>query len=440
MEILVLDTIHGGTDLAEALAGAGHRVDTVDVYRGEQGISPEEAARRRYDLLVAPVHLDPGYPLLSAIQAPRVSHHLAVRMLLSGKAPRPMVEVTGARGKTTTAHAIAHALGGPGVLSRGAPLPPGRSRHGPEGPSPPGTAPAPSEPGLPAGPGILHTSRGTFRYPGRELLWKKSITPASVLPAAEEARKAGGWLVAEESLGVTGAGELAVLTSGEDYRMAGGTRSALEAKLGSMQDSPVAVVPAGVRFDHPHLVDAGECVSWDGDRCSYDHNGIRGEFRNRLGELPAYRDPLSLAAAALCALGRDPGALGGFTGVEGRLSVADEGGVTVVDNANSGTTAGTTEAAASYARALSGGGWVTLVIGEEDRAVCEGFPAGEMAASIRRIHPDRLILVGERGRAVRPGGFGKRIAYADTLEAARGLALRETPAGGAVVLAVKTWR
>ena len=401
MEILVLDTIHGGTDLAEALAGAGHRVDTVDVYRGEQGISPEEAARRRYDLLVAPVHLDPGYPLLPAIQAPRVSHHLAVRMLLSGKAPRPMIEVTGARGKTTTAHAIAHVLGGPGVL---------------------------------------HTSRGTFRYPEGTLLWKRSITPASVLPAAEEARKVGGWLVAEESLGVTGAGDIAVLTSGEDYRIAGGTRSALEAKLGSMQDSPVAVVPAGIRFDHPHLVDAGECVTWDGDRCSYDHNGIRGEFRNPLGELPAYRDPLSLAAAALCALGRDPGALAGFTGVEGRLSVAEEGGVTVVDNANSGTSAGTTEAAASYARALSGGGWVTLVIGEEDRAVCEGFPAEEMAASIRRIHPDRLILVGERGRAVRPGGFGKRIAYADTLEAARGLALRETPAGGAVVLAVKTWR
>jgi hypothetical protein len=111
-----------------------------------------------------------------------------------------------------------------------------------------------------------------------------------------------------------------------------------------------------------------------------------------------------------------------------------------VDDSNSGTSAGTTEAAASYARAVSGGGWVTLVIGEEDRTVCEGFPPEEMAASIRKIHPDRLILVGERGRNVRPGGFGKRVAYADTLEAARGLALRETPSGGAVVLAVKTWR
>ena len=63
-----------------------------------------------------------------------------------------------------------------------------------------------------------------------------------------------------------------------------------------------------------------------------------------------------------------------------------------------------------------------------------------MASSIRKIHPDRVILVGERGREVRPEGFGRRIAYAGTLEAARDLALRETPAGGAVVLVVKTWR
>jgi hypothetical protein len=401
MEILVLDTVHGGTELAAQLTGSGHRVDTVDVYRGEQGITAEKAERRRYDLLVAPVHLDPDHPLLSAIPAPRISHHLAVRMLLSGKAPRPMVEVTGARGKTTTAHAIAHALGGPGVL---------------------------------------HSSRGTFRLPEQAILWRRSITPASVVPAAEEAVRIGGWLVAEESLGVSGAGEVAVLTSGEDYRIAAGKRSALVVKLESMRDVPIAVVPRGVRYPHLHLVDACDCVSWEGDRCTYDHNGVRGEFRNPLGELPSYRTALSLAAAALCALGRDPGGLSGFPGVEGRLSVEKQEGVIVVDDANSGTSAGTAEAAASYARAISGGGWITLVIGEEDRTVCEGFPPGEIASSIRKIHPDRLILVGGRGREVRPGGFGRRIAYADTLEAARGLALRETPAGGAVVLSVKTWR
>ncbi|HUK39157.1 MAG TPA: coenzyme F430 synthase [Methanomicrobiales archaeon] len=401
MEILVLDTIHGGTELAGALARAGHRVDTVDVYRGEEGIPPQQAARGRYDLLVASVHLDPVYPLLSQVQAPRITHHGAVRMLLSGKTPHPMVEVTGARGKTTTAHAIAHAL---------------------------------------KGPGILHSSPGTFRYPEKTLLWRRSITPASVIPAAAEAAKAGGWLVAEVSLGVTGAGDVAVLSSAEDYRMAAGRRSALAAKLEGMRDAPVAVVPEGVRFDHPRLVDAGEAVTWKGEGFAYDWNGIRGEFRNPLGELDAYRSAISLAAAALCALGVDPAPLATFAGVEGRLSLERKDGVVIVDNSNSGTTAETTGDAASYARNASAGGWVTLVIGEEDRTVCEGFPPEDIAASIRRIHPDRLILVGERGRLVRPEGFGRRVAYTDTLEAGRALALRETPAGGAVVLAVKTWR
>ncbi len=126
--------------------------------------------------------------------------------------------------------------------------------------------------------------------------------------------------------------------------------------------------------------------------------------------------------------------------MEGRLSAEKRDGILIVDNSNSGTSAETTEAAASYARAISTGGWITLVIGEEDRTVCEGFPPDAIASSIRKIHPDKLVLVGERGRSVRPEGFGRRVAYADTLEAARGLALRETPGGGAVVLAVKTWR
>ena len=368
---------------------------------GSSGISPEEAALRRYDLLVAPVHLDPDHPLMKAITAPRITHHGAVRMLLSGKTPRPMVEVTGARGKTTTAHAIAH-------VARGGRRPPHLTGH----------LPVPRE-----DPPLEEVHHPRLGRSGR--------TGSS---------RVSGWLVAEESLGVSGAGDVAVLTSGNDYRIAAGKRSALAAKLESMRDSPMVVVPPGVRFDHPHLVNTAECISWDGDRCSYDHNGILGEFRNPLGELPAYQAPLSLAAAALCALGTDPGALPASPAWRAGCPQELRDGILIVDNSNSGTSAETTEAAASYARAISTGGWITLVIGEEDRTVCEGFPPDAIASSIRKIHPDRLVLVGERGRNVRPEGFGRRVAYADTLEAARGLALRETPGGGAVVLAVKTWR
>ena len=42
MRVLVLDTIHGGDDIAAALRRRGDEVDAVDVYRGS-GFSAEAA-------------------------------------------------------------------------------------------------------------------------------------------------------------------------------------------------------------------------------------------------------------------------------------------------------------------------------------------------------------------------------------------------------------
>src|SRR5208337_4268320 len=198
MRILVLDTIHGGGDIGTAFARAGDAVDLVDVYRGTTPEAAGRAATGSYDLVVAPVHLDPAHPLLArrSPAGPVITHHEAVCRLLDGRVPRPMIEITGAQGKTTTAHALAHLM---------------------------------------PGPGILHTSTGTYAMPGLRLLFKKSITPASGLDAAEKAVSCGGWLVAEESLGVTGAGDLAIITSPLDYRCAAGKKSALAEKVASAQ-------------------------------------------------------------------------------------------------------------------------------------------------------------------------------------------------------------
>ena len=126
MRILVLDTIHGGKQISRAFAARGDAVDLVDVYRGETAVDVKTALSRTYDLIVAPVHLDPDHPLLKHATVPVISHHEAVRQLLGDDIPRPMIEITGARGKTTTAHALASLL---------------------------------------PGKGILHTSNGTFRFP-----------------------------------------------------------------------------------------------------------------------------------------------------------------------------------------------------------------------------------------------------------------------------------
>ena len=386
MQILVLDTIHGGAELARALRGSGHQVDEVDVYRGKAGIPVEEALERSYDLVTAPVHLDPAHPLLQR-HGPAVSHHEMVGWVIRGRrTPHPFIEITGARGKTTTAHALASLL---------------------------------------PGAGILHTSTGTYRYPERERLWKRSITPASLIPAAHEARRIGGWLIAEESLGVTGAGDVAVLTSPEDYPVAAGRKHAITEKCRQLARARIVVLPPGIDLAG-RTVAAGDIVSFDGPVCRYAWGGITGTFENPLCTLEGYRTPLALAAATACVLGIDPSPLAGFAALPGRMASRREGNLLIVDNANSGTNVETTVEAARYARALAGNGTLTLVIGEEARAICEGFSPEDIARAVSAVGPTATVYVGEGHEAA-------------TLDEGLSQARSITPAGS-IVLAVKTWR
>ncbi len=385
MRILVLDTIHGGAELAGALRGAGHQVDEVDVYRGKAGIPIEEALVRTYDLVTAPVHLDSDHPLLRH-HGPAVPHHEMVKRVLDGRLPHPFIEITGARGKTTTAHALASLL---------------------------------------PGPGILHTSTGTYRYPERELLWKKSITPASLIVAVREAERIGGWLVAEESLGVTAAGDVAVLTSAEDYPIAAGKKHAIAEKCRLLSGARTVVLPPGI--DLPGTTVAADgMVSFDGPVCRYAGCGIAGTFENPLCTLAGYRTALTLAAATACVLGIDPSPLGRFAALPGRMAARREGDLLILDNANSGTNMATTIEAARYARELSGNGPMTMVIGEEARAVCEGFSAEDIRRTVSAVGPTATVYVGEGHPAA-------------TLDAGLDAARKITPAG-TIVLAVKTWR
>lgn len=406
MHILVLDTIHGGTVIGEAFASAGHTVDMVDVYRSTTPESARNAATRHYDLVVAPVHLDPDHPLLRVARAPIITHHDAIRQLLGDDVPVPMIEITGAQGKTTTAHALAHLM---------------------------------------VGPGVLHTSAGTYEYPERRLLWKKSITPASVLAAARYARVMNGWLIAEESLGVTGAGCLAIITSQEDYRCAAGKRSALAEKLRSAEKSPHLLLATGIPMDVRegviHVEDVACCTGQD---CRITMGKNVYTFSNPLLEIPAYQTPLALAGTAAVLLGIAPTRLETFEALNGRLAVQHEAGLVIVDNANSGTNAATTAEAARYARACAGVRELTLVIGTVtgDGAVCEGFAPDQIAHAIRQVQPDHVVWVGKNCRDA-TGTSGQTGwdtgVVCKTLPEARKRAIDLTKKGS-IVLAVKTWR
>ena len=398
MDLLVLDTIHGGALLGDELALRGHRVETVDVYRGT-GAQPDPDG---FDFVIAPVHLDPAHPLLAGAGDRLVSHHEAVRRCLAGHRPRALVEVTGARGKTTTAFALAETM---------------------------------------TGTGLLHTSAGTFLYPERRLLRRRSITPAEVLPVARAAAALGGWCVVEESLGVTGAGDLAVLTSGDDYACAAGARSALACKLASAARAPRLLVTDGVETDHPALFRSEDLAPCGAGTCA----GPAGAISNPLAVLPAYRNAIQLAAAAAGLLGSDPSRLAAMGPVPGRLAARSDAGRTIVDDANSGTTRLTACEAAAYARVLAPGSPISLVIGEEYRAVCDGFPPADIATAVVDVDPGLAVIVGPpalRAAALeelRERGWTGLHLEAGTLDAGR-MAAIGAGGEGPVVLAVKTWR
>jgi hypothetical protein len=143
-----------------------------------------------------------------------------------------------------------------------------------------------------------------------------------------------------------------------------------------------------------------------------------------------------LAAAAGCELSADPARLSSFPAIPGRMSESCEGSIRTIDNANSGTNASTTIDAAGYARKISGTDEITLVIGQEAGAVCEGFPAGEIMAAVSRIRPARLILVGDAGIEEYAG---IPVTRAGTLAEGTAIA-RSTTKQGSIVLSVKCWR
>lgn len=413
MRILVLDTIHGGTVIGQALKKMGHSVNLVDVYRGDcssQGsISSHEAAGREYDLIIHPVHLDPEYVLLRSVTSPAITHHEAVRWILGKKGGEYKrtgisVEITGTRGKTTTASALATIM---------------------------------------QGTGILHTSRGTFRYPGEEFLTRMSITPASLV-SVDNFLTPDDWMIAEISLGFSGTSDLAILTSDEDYLVAGGKMSAREVKRQSGLRCNRILVPPGMSYVHDSLIDAGDLVQITGNTCSYAYQGIEGSYTSPLLSLAGYRVPLQLATAAALLLQIRPDDLKNFSPLAGRMKIIQEGEKTIIDNASTGACLKTTHDAIALLQKNEEQTPFTLIIGQESRAVCENFSDEDIITAIKNGNPATVLLVAGDDRIDREQiiqACQKRdipATIVSTMQEGVDVAL----AGSApnIVISVKTWR
>jgi hypothetical protein len=295
------------------------------------------------------------------------------------------------------------------------------------------------------GKGILHTSTGTFRFPEKNWISRSSITPGSVLAAVKRAREIHGWLIVEESLGVTGAGTLAIITSEEDYFFAAGKKCAVRTKVASAKHCRHLLLAEHIRADYQDgVVHIEEVASCEGMECIITLAGTTHRFTNPLLGLPAYHDAMMLSATAALMMGIDPAPLSSFAALTGRMSVSYDRDILVIDNANTGTNFLTTVDAARYARSTSALHEITLVIGQQegDGAVCEGFAPDQILAAVEAIHPVHLVWV---GRFPDPGTeeytrLGPRVtAHVPTLEAGYAIAKQKT-VQGSIILAVKTWR
>ena len=356
MHVLVLDTIHGGKEIGAAYREAGHSVDVVDVYHGTTPDELREAQHRHYDLIVAPVHLDPDHPLLA---------HRTVPVIIPSRGSAP--------------------------AARGTPAVPDDRDHRGAGKDDNCTRarPCPLRERCPA-----YLNGDLSRTRQNTCSDKKSITPASVIAAVRYANRMPGWLVAEISLGVTGAGDLAIITSPENYPFAGGKKCAIHEKIASTRHAKRVLVAEGVFSDQENVVHVNEVARCDGMQCTVELEGMKCILTNPLFLLPPYRAPLMLAAAAAMMLHISPTPLNNFTALPGRMSLSHEKDLIIIDNANSGTNVTTTLCAARYARHCARVRDLTLVIGqvEGDGAVCEGFSIDQITCRDRQgpAHPRGL--------------------------------------------------
>ncbi len=216
----VLDLTHGGIPIVKSLAAAGNEVSGIDVYgtvkpetllelEEKYGIhcSKNPLPASGFDIIVAPVHLDPAYPMLVEARAQKkgiLSHHEIVGEILKNDSRLSgikTVEVTGVKAKTSTSSLLADML----------------SRHFEV---------------------VLHTSRGLEYWKAgiSSLIYRGlSITPGSILVAVEKVFEAGlrpDFFIFEISIGGTGTADLGILTTlSPDYGIANNTALASEAKL-----------------------------------------------------------------------------------------------------------------------------------------------------------------------------------------------------------------
>ncbi len=435
--ILVLDPIHGADVIAEELEELGKEVEIFNPYQTlrkfDQNASQQTFFKGlNYDLVIAPVHLNPNFEIVKQAlknDIPFMSHHEAVREIATIKNlfdDIKVVEVTGTIGKTSVCELICQLLKNKFKV-------------------------------------LSHTSSVTrFTSPEDTVIFPKlGGTPANVLKVMEIASEKNlkpDIAVFEISLGLTGIGDVGVITSlKEDYRIAGGTKDASAVKKASIKnygDRSIVVHPGLLISD----VNMSGNTFGDKDKTlwieEYENKvvfnrlkTINGDFIN--GEIAFkpfdsffdteyYRNSLEAACCTVLSLGIPPKELNStISAVGGRMKLEKLKGRFLIDNSNSGTKLKFLDEVTEMARRISEK--MILIVGEESGYVCEGVSAEELQKVVEQRASDfvEMLIVGEEFKSKIKG---KNVFFSANLDAALEKAVNDSEKGSVIVSNVKTWR
>jgi UDP-N-acetylmuramyl pentapeptide synthase len=425
-KLLVLDPIHGAEVIAAELTELGKEVAIFNPYRGSTFMHPLD-----FDLIVTPVHLNPNFGIVEDAMAkniPFITHHEAVTEIAAIKnlfEGIKVIEVTGTIGKTSTCELIAQIIKNKRVL--------------------------------------LHTSSSTrFMSPDTTQTFPRlGGTPANVLKVMElaQAKKVRPDIaVFEISLGLTGIGDVGVLTSvKEDYSIAGGTKDASAVKKTSTTYSGGRSVIVHPGLSLP-LSNGRENVFGDKDKKLWIDGSENSVVFNRLGTINGdsissafafkpfdsymstefYRNPLEAAFCAVLSLGIPSEELNtDVSSVPGRMKLEERKGRHIIDNSNSGTKLKFLGEITAMARRLSEK--MILIVGEESEYVCEGVHPEELKRVVAQRAPEfvEILVVGEKFKGQIEG---LNVFFTDHLHEALEKALSDSEEGSVIISNVKTWR
>ena len=423
-KILVLDPIHGAEVIAGELKELGKEVDVFDPYHQTSfnGLN--------YDLVIASVHLNPNFEIVKQALEKNIkfmTHHEAVKEIAAIKnifADIKVVEVTGTVRKTSVCELMCQLLKNRTLIS--------------------------------------HTSSITrFTSAEQEVQFPRlGGTPANVLKVMEIARQKDLMpeiAVFEISLGLTGIGDVGVITSLEgDYRIAGDTKDAAAAKKESIKyykDTSIVVHPGLIMpdvnvgentfgYNDKNLWIEGNKVVFNGLRTKTGDN-ISGEiafkpFDSSI-DVDYYKKSLEAAFCAVFSLGIPPAEVNteNVSAVKGRMKLDKVQGRFLIDNSNSGTKLTFLDEVTEMARRISDK--MILIVGVESQYVCEGVNEEELKEVVENRASDfvEIIIVGKEFQGKIEG---KNVFFLDALDAALEKAVNDSREGSVIISNVKTWR